>query len=205
MITIRLLLCLVVFALIPILGQSTNAQSTKNSKKSQNEKLDSQKPSVYISFEKVGTREPIGDGSNSDKVFLRLHNNTRWTISFCVNGFFDREGRESTFKNAIETSLNYEVERERDYSRGMAFGTKEEALESKPEIPPLPRGNPTIHGCSLYRLISNKSVIFSVNSQDLADGLKIKVNFGFDWDSTTGMTGTKTAYYVYFSSRGLPR
>lgn len=43
------------------------------------------KPTVYISFERTGKREPLLNGEGDEGIWLRLHNNTRWSIKLDMN------------------------------------------------------------------------------------------------------------------------
>jgi hypothetical protein len=43
------------------------------------------KPTVYISFERAGKREPQLNGESDEGIWLRLHNNTRWSIKLDMN------------------------------------------------------------------------------------------------------------------------
>jgi hypothetical protein len=54
----------------PVLNRSTSID-IRNDKK---------KPTVYISFERAGKREPQLNGQSDEGIWLRLHNNTKWSI-----------------------------------------------------------------------------------------------------------------------------
>ncbi|HSS22460.1 MAG TPA: hypothetical protein VLL54_20485 [Pyrinomonadaceae bacterium] len=43
------------------------------------------KPTVYITFERAGKREPQLNGESDEGIWLRLHNNTRWSIKLDMN------------------------------------------------------------------------------------------------------------------------
>lgn len=62
-------------------------------------------PTVYITFEGIGKREPRRLGESNDAVWLRLHNNTRWKIHLQAYGL------SSIFLkgNEEEVGLYYEV------------------------------------------------------------------------------------------------
>lgn len=38
------------------------------------------RPTIYISFERTGKREPLRNGESAEGIWLRLHNNSRWAI-----------------------------------------------------------------------------------------------------------------------------
>src|SRR5436305_540669 len=43
-------------------------------------KLQQKQPSVYISFVRAGKIKPLFTGNSEEHIWLRLHNNTRWSI-----------------------------------------------------------------------------------------------------------------------------
>ena len=57
----------------PVLNRSSDIRSVKD------------KPTVYISFERAGKREPLLNGESDEGIWLRLHNNTRWSIKLDMN------------------------------------------------------------------------------------------------------------------------
>ena len=94
-----LLLFVVVITTIPVVGQqdakSNSAAPTTAGRKG----LDEGRPSVYITFERFGVREPRGDDGDPNRIYLRLHNNSPWTVDFCISGLFDSTGRENGLKS----------------------------------------------------------------------------------------------------------
>src|SRR4051812_4328706 len=46
-------------------------------------KIQANKPSVYISFERFGKTEPLYEGESENRIWLRLHNNTILNIFIC--------------------------------------------------------------------------------------------------------------------------
>ena len=48
--------------------------------------IENNRPTVYITFEREGKREPIYTSESNQGIWLRLHNNTKWAINFCTQG-----------------------------------------------------------------------------------------------------------------------
>jgi hypothetical protein len=68
------LIILIALALsIPTVAQSKPKQHLKR-------KASVSNPSVYLSFVRVGKREPLHVSESDKGVWLRLHNNTRWSL-----------------------------------------------------------------------------------------------------------------------------
>lgn len=46
-------------------------------------KVINDKPSVYISYDHKGKQSPLSQGESENRIWLRLHNNTKLKIFFC--------------------------------------------------------------------------------------------------------------------------
>jgi len=159
-------------------------------------KIDSQKPSVYIAFEKIGHRTPLRKDEKGSGVFLRLHNNLRASIRFCAFGI--QNGVQMAFySDDLEIGLNYEVEREVEDS---GLGTSS-VSKRKQRPPDLPIGYLTGGLCHYFELMPGKSLLFSVPSEHLADGLIIKIPFNYQWEETSE---EKPEHFIRFYSSDLP-
>lgn len=44
------------------------------------------KPTVYMEFVREGHREPLANGESDKGIWLRLHNNTKWSIGLNMHG-----------------------------------------------------------------------------------------------------------------------
>ena len=53
--------------------------------------------SVYISFVRFGKAEPVREGESGERIWLRLHNNTRWSIELKAYGLPDEYGDAGMF------------------------------------------------------------------------------------------------------------
>lgn len=109
------------------------------------------------------------------RVFLRIHNNSVWTIMFCS---------EPVPKAYGDLAVTYKIE------RYLGLG----------EIP----GTGTSDACSYYLLESNKSVVFSVPRTHLAEGLAIAISYKYEWevdpDGSDNVSEPKHSVYFYSSN-----
>ena len=69
-----------VIALVMLATAPTFGQQQRSIKRKVNLRIVRDKPSVFISFDHYGRREPLRVAESSEGVWLRLHNNTRATI-----------------------------------------------------------------------------------------------------------------------------
>ena len=60
-----------------------------------------EKPTVYISFDHAGKREPLLKGESDQGIWLRLHNNTRWAIRLQMNGVPRQYGDANLFYEVL--------------------------------------------------------------------------------------------------------
>ncbi|MGH9968909.1 MAG: hypothetical protein ACREBG_14070 [Pyrinomonadaceae bacterium] len=124
--------------------------------------LDASKPSVYLTFERFG---------ENDFVWLRLHNNTRWAISFLTEDLYEgvnvtpltlSDGRQvSGLVDDLEISPEYFVEQITD--------------------------RVTTHGrywctASTSWLPAARSVVFSFSRKDLKEWDQIYITFVYEWE-----------------------
>lgn len=58
-------------------------------------------PTVYIAFERGGSRKPLEQGESNEGVWLRLHNNTRWPIMLEMNGVPPEYGDAALFYDVL--------------------------------------------------------------------------------------------------------
>ena len=146
-------------------------------------KIDQTKPTVYIDFIKVVDNEPFNVGEPRERVYLKLVNNSKWSIYVPMFEYIViSEG----------TGLYYYVEIE---------------IESKPIEGEIPQGYKKGHGITPYtELKSSKSVNFSVPNDHLADNLLIRVYFYYDWvwssfekEDTTNSPYPEIDSSVYFT------
>ncbi len=131
-----------------------NAQKTKSTSL----KIIETKPSVYISFDHSGKQDALFEGDSNNRTWLRLHNNTKLKIFFCEY---------SVDKEYGDVGIFYEVER---------FAYFNEYKNEKS-----PNGYGRADNCNVHTLASGKSVLFSLPSESLTKGLRIKTQFFYGW------------------------
>jgi len=160
-------------------------------------RLAKDKPSVFITFERNGKRKPLETGESDQGIWLRLHNNTRWGISFCGFGVSEEYG---------EVGIYYDVEEVPFEESGGSYSlpSEKETLDKK-EKPETPTGYGSAHLCALTRLPPGKSTVFSVPREHLAENLAIKVAFNYGWEvSEDIISGLEPQHSVYFYATNLP-
>jgi hypothetical protein len=59
------------------------------------------KPTVYISFDHAGRREPLLNGEGNQGIWLRLHNNTRWAVRLQMSGVPRQYGDANLFYEVL--------------------------------------------------------------------------------------------------------
>ncbi|MDQ3649591.1 MAG: hypothetical protein M3458_04780 [Acidobacteriota bacterium] len=166
--------------LIP-LSVKTKAQYRET--KSKDVRLVKNQPSVYLSFEREGKREPLEEGESGQGIWLRFRNNSKWQVGVCIFSVPKEYGDEGVF---------YEVERFISANTGNVGET--------------PIGYEAKGGCLRQLIPPGKSLIFSVPREHLADGLAIKVAFRYEWeDNTNVLSGREPIHHAYFYSTDLAK
>ena len=86
--------------------------------------IENNRPTVYITFERGGKREPIYTSESNQGIWLRLHNNTKWAINFCTQGLYIPpkvaptallDGRVLALREGVEITICHGVEELRPY------------------------------------------------------------------------------------------
>jgi hypothetical protein len=173
--------------------QTTNAQSNDADMK-----ISPDNPSIFITFEKRGSRLPLRHDENGLGIFLRLHNNLKASIRFCAFGISN--GEQMAFYSAGgEIGVNYEVDREITVS---SVGRSGVPRVKKETATALPIGYPSGGICHSFELASGASLRFAVPAQHLSQGLLIKIPFSYQWEQASE---EKPSHYVRFSSSDLPK
>ena len=166
-------------------------------------------PSVYLSFFRVGKREPIHTGESDQGVWLRLHNNSRWSLVLNAHG---AGGHVFATGKEEEVGMFYGVEEVR---QGSGLVRIEPALSEMPQ-PPAPGSDPDwkkrpdpvspkieedcplpsddwCHVCSSIILKPGKSLLFSVPRETLCKNLRIYLVFNYAWETR----GNEPEHRVY--------
>ncbi|MBD0372899.1 MAG: hypothetical protein ICV60_18790, partial [Pyrinomonadaceae bacterium] len=124
--------------------------------------LDSSKPTIYLTFERFG---------EDDSVFLRLHNNTRWAISFRTERRYDgasvetltlNDGRQlSGLVDGLQVIPEYFIEHaaERITTNGQYWCTSSKSW-----------------------LAAGRSLVFSFPRKVLKEWEQIYIKFTYEWE-----------------------
>lgn len=171
------------------------------------------RPTIYITFEGTGTVTPTatklaadttGQEAHEEKakngiriLRLRLHNNTRWAISFSTDSLYIGpnitpwrlgDGRPALgLRDGIQVNVQYQIEPER--------GAK------VVEAPVINRGDVS----STSWLPPGRSIIFNVPREHLNKNLRLYVSFAYEWETAEHDYGTKEPEHrVYFRASDLP-
>ena len=167
-----------IFIVLCIFTNHNNAQKSKNV----SVKINETKPSVYITYNHKGTREALFEGESKNRIWLKLHNNTKLNIFFCEF---------SVSKEYGETGVFYNVERV-------------SSIQEKDKKIPLGYGQ--IDTCDVFTLSAGKSVLFSLPSEHLDKGLKIKTEFFYGWTGDWKKDIYEgTTHFVTFGNDQLPK
>lgn len=156
-----------------------NAQTRETTSK--DVRLLKNKPNVFVSFEREGKWNPVKKWESNRRVWLRFHNNSKWQIGTCMWDVPKEYG---------DKDIVYNVER---YKKG---GSDEIPLTSGQE-----------NSCPIMFIGSGKSVLFSVPIEQLSDGMAIKIQFRYEWETEPdGFTSElEPKHYAYFYSSDIPQ
>lgn len=198
-----------VFILILICPALSVAQTSKS-----RVRLNSDKPSVYVKFFKFGEREPDYVGESNERVWLKLHNNTRWPLklqSHGVNAPVDNElglfvsveeviTRTNEFK-IISSPYDDPLPPPPGSSSQQTAQNDVPAVATPREIVCSPPYRDGCHVCSSTKLLPGRALVFSVPREMLCDSRKIYVLYSYDWEEY----GNEPEHRVYFYGSELPK
>lgn len=118
--------------------------------------IDVSKPSVYISYERRGRIAPLYKGDGSERIWLRLYNNTRIPLFLCKSSVPEEYGNAGLPRNVYQSG---------PIGKGLVNNL----------------GESTYDVCSVLEIPSGKATSFSVPSEELAVGRLIEIEFHFGW------------------------
>jgi len=135
------------------------------------------KPHIFISYERMGKIAPLYVGESERRTWLRFHNNSAWQAMFCSDVVPKEYG---------ETGVEYEVERYKGAGESPGAGRSD--------------------NCQYMVIKPGKSVLFSVPSEHLTEGLAIKVRYRYSWeiDPDGSDNELEPKHFVYFYSEDIP-
>jgi len=175
------ILILILLCLIPIVS---SAQNDAKQSCSDTYLLNTKCPSVYVSFERFGKRNPLYPGESNEGVWLRFHNNTKWNVTIKTLGTKEEYGDFHTF---------YEID---------VVGRK----RGKADSSEVPIGYRMGHISSVYTLKPGGSFLFSVPREHLATDLFLQIEFSYEWEQNgRGGGGGNIMHQAKFFSSDLPK
>lgn len=180
----------VLSVLVPSLSQRKNMVRTKTDLR-----LDKGQPSVFVSFDHFGEREPLESGESKEGVWLRLHNNTRISIFFASFSVPKALGQVGMFYDIVSASY---VSNYHDPS----------VPTSPTKVQDLPVGYSLGHTSSAYLLRSGETVLFSVPREHLPEGVGLRISFNYEWELEGEMESVRKEepkHFVFFYSSRLPK
>jgi hypothetical protein len=162
---------------IPVIAQKRDSSIQKAEKTNQNIRLNKNKPHVYISHEREGKIDPLYVGESGNRIWLRLHNNSKWIIMFCSSVISKEYG---------DAEVEYKIERYK------GFGDAPETRSSD--------------SCGYILIKSGKTLLFSIPREHLANGLAIKIQFRYQWENDEDGSDDllEPKHFVYFYSEDIP-
>lgn len=174
----------IVFSLLTLIAVViiVSAQSSKPTTSSTKIRVLSDKPSVYVAYERTGKRKPLYESESDEGIWLRLHNNTKWTIIFPAFGVPKLYG-----------------------DLGMFYFLESVSKNKAADISDLPKGYELGHLFSTFRLKSGESVLFSIPREHLPKGVILRVRFSYEWENQDDVFADREAqHFVIFRASQLP-
>lgn len=174
MVTKLLLSFMVVCGLVAVV----HAQRHGTRLKQRDVRISRNHPTVYLSFVRYSKPEPAQAGEGGERVWLRLHNNTRWSISLLAS---------DVRKGLGDASLHYEVApnpRPPAVLAPPAVVASGGAIE-KPEAAAIPcelTVSELCHSCTVIKLPRGSSLLFSVPRGHLCWNAILRVRFSYEWE-----------------------
>ncbi len=167
------------------------------------------KPTVYITFERFGKaldldKQKMVQGNQRKKtvekgsdVWLRVHNNTCWSINLIQYGLYVPKPLPG------ETMRDVLMKRAGVLDEGIETGLFYSVMKGRNQI--------AYNGIDSYdyvTLLSGRTVLFSVSREDLAAGQAIRLRFIYSWEfqrgnEKQGSLNNEPDHFVEFSSYDL--
>src|SRR5215510_234341 len=193
------------------------AQQRKSRLPANRVRVSKQKPTVHITFVRFGKREPRHNEESNEGVWLRVHNNTRWPLTFQGMDWFIDEDQEVTVFYGVEEipkpisviAVPRIVPRPLPGSSAQPAPQTEALSQSKTETSKdceAPPGDWGIDVVSPITLPPGKSMIFSVPRETLCKNLKIYLVYNYVWEKRDKYQSFdyEPEHRVYFKGSNLP-
>jgi hypothetical protein len=215
-----MLLRKITFIILSVLALSNPTVAQSKPQQHVKRKASVSNPSVYLSFVRVGKREPLHVSESDKGVWLRLHNNTRWSLvlnAYGAGGYVFATGKEvvvGMFYGVDEVQERSDLVRVDDPSNwGQPPPPGSDPDWNKPPDPvppkieedcPAPADDWCFHVCSLITLPPGKSLDFSVPRETLCKNLRIYLVFNYSWETRNGFVAENMPEHrVYFYGKEL--
>jgi hypothetical protein len=206
--------------LIFILFQIINGQ-INDSQKSLS-KTETDKPSVYLTFERIGKFELLCSNKHRDGVWVRLHNKTPWAINLDAQQIKETNNQKSLLRLMDGSEVN-----------GLFDGEEVSAcydVEAVPILVPQKKGRKIILDTPLKTLVpkvdfycnckwrsgrsqafegvwipAGNTILLSVPREALNKNLRVYTLFHYEWESSGGsIKRGEPQHKVYFYASDLP-
>lgn len=174
---------------------SASAQKQRHTAAKTDVRIIKSKPSVFISYDHEGNREPLKTAESNHGVWLRLQNNTRTALFFPSFSVPKELGEVGMFYDIVSVSHS-------DNYRDPSLRTPETKAEE------LPVGYTLGHTSSAYLLGPGRSVLFSLPREHLPKGVALRFSFNYEWELEGEMEFVRRGepeHYVFFYSSSLPK
>lgn len=169
-------------------------------------RLSKDKPILYITFDRVGQtlvpseRRVVESGTESTDrerakvpaVWLRLHNNSRWAISFSTDSFYVND-------RGIDVYRLPDGTRAFGLRDGMEISIQYRIVEADGHQVPA-----NFHRSYDSLLLPGRSAVFSVMLDHLDSGRTIYVTFQYEWEKLKGLDNRQVQHRIYFDRSELP-
>ena len=207
----RLIKAAILLSALPLAVCSLQEQLAANQEKVT---LQNDRPTVYLTFEREGKREPLHPSESNQGIWLQLHNNTKWAINFCTLGLYLppkvspthlADGRNVLGLNdGVEVYMCHGIEERKRYEsqvRRKGERKRRESIKgSERQV-----GYDTGDVFSSAWLPSGSSVSFSVPREHLSKSLAIFIRFQYEWEYVNGtIRSDEPDHRVYFRAFDLP-
>lgn len=180
------------------------------------------KPTIYLSFERFGGyKSPCGE-PESDGIWLRLNNDSPWSIfvegypvadssiiPFTVNPNDRVQAR--GVKNGAEMKLRYDFENIPMYETKRENGN---IILRAPVDTPLPNQSKycsqkwmggEVGRSNGFWIRAGNSILFSIPKDFLTEKMKVNIQYGYEWESTDGYIRDHEPHHlIYFYGVDVP-
>ena len=177
------------YVLIAAFAISVSAQQKSVQHPNQDVRISKSHPTVYISFVKAGQAEPLYTGESNERIWLKLHNNTRWKLRLALSGYPEKSYGVEIFYSVRTIPRDREIIMLPKLARahippGVDLPEREAADTSENRKDDCDSLN-FFHGGHVFtsfNLQPGKSLIFTVPREYLCKRSYICVNYEYEWE-----------------------